>query len=255
MTMKIKGLMLVAAVAILPVACGTSAPTGMDVAAIEAEGRMSALRSDPSLPVPPQAPEPPSPESIPLPSDPGTSVDPSTDPPAPELPSSRPPRPTPSTDPAPAPPSSDPIPAPPRGGPSTIPVPSPAPNSGTPTSVEIPAAPGSGRGTIPTPTPIPAPEECQAVSIEILSVSTTFAEPRGAGFMALLADKDGRLIEDASCEKLAWEVVGGVNDNRIDLSYGDNSRFVYVVGMSGGTYKVRATTPNHLTATLVVGAR
>lgn len=64
MTTQMKSLMFVAAVAILPVACGTSqSPTGMDVSAIEAGASFSALRRDP---LPPQVP-PPSGDTVPVP--------------------------------------------------------------------------------------------------------------------------------------------------------------------------------------------
>lgn len=64
MTTQIKSLMFVAAVAILPAACGTSgSPTGMEVAAIE----LDAQRREATDPVPPQAPTPTDPGSIPVP--------------------------------------------------------------------------------------------------------------------------------------------------------------------------------------------
>lgn len=284
MTTQIRSLMFVAAVAILPVACGTSSPMGTDLAALEAGAQVSSFRSDPSVPVPPQAPEPQSPESdtapAPAPAEPGEipaedPKDPQADPGSIELPTSRPAPPSdPNTDPIdpntePTDPNTDPLPspAPPDGNTGSDPV---TPNDETqdtvpPTSEPqaIPVPPSSDTVPVcvqdgnpnpacaPAPSPVPPtdPVECQAASIEVMSMRQTILEPAGEGFMAILTDKDGLRIEDGSCEKLVWAVEGDSAGTRAVIHYENDSRYVYIEGMHG-TYKVGVTAPNGVAASI-----
>jgi hypothetical protein len=260
MTTQIRSLMFVAAVAILPVACGTSSPMGPDLAALEAGAQVSSFRSDPS-PVPPQAPEPQSPESdtapVPAPADPNEipgedPKDPQADPGSIELPTSRPAPPSdPNTDPTD--PNTDPFPspAPPEGNTGSDPVPPTSDPHGIPvppSSDTVPVCVQDGNpnpACTPAPSPVPPtdPVECQVASIEIRAMGNTFAAPAGEGFIANLTDKGGLLIEDGSCEKLVWAVEGARDQSRVVIHYENDSRYVYVEGMHG-TYKVGVTAPN-----------
>lgn len=240
MTTHFRSLMFVAAVAILPVACGTSSPMGADLAALEADAQVTSLRIDPTVPVPPQAPEPQSPESdtapAPAPSEPENNPEP--DPKDPQAPENDP-----AEDPTsrPAPPSVDtsfPVPTP-----STVPtnIPSPSPNVPSPSPNDETA-----------PVPPPEPSKCLAASIEIRAMREAIVEPAGEGFMAILSDRNGLLIEDGSCEKLVWAVDGGARDqSRIVIHYESDSRFVYMQGMRG-TYQISVTAPNGVTGWIAV---
>jgi hypothetical protein len=267
MTMQIRSLMFVAAVAILPVACGTSSPMGTDLAALEAPTQVTSFRSDPTVPVPPQAPDSPEANTDPAPSDPGnipeaspkpepsshpapppnapgndTNTDPNNDP----LPSPAPPNGDPAS--VPALPTNDGIPVPPAGDPQAIPVPSPAPPNNT-----DPCVGNAARGCTTAPTPVPPtePAACEVAEIDILLQDWAIAGPSGQGFMAILKTKSGSIIEDDSCEKLAWAVEGARDvSRRIVIHYVDNSRFVYVEGLQGGTYKVGVTAPNGVAASI-----
>ena len=275
MTTQMKSLVFAAAVAILPVACGTSgSPTGPETTI---EAGLSSQRFSPGLP--PSEPQPPSEnapsapqapsETVPTPQAPSESVpsDPGTVPgPAPEptpkpvndpsegtrppLPSSRPAQPT-----RPAPPSGggvpenvpeaspEAIPAPPVSDPGSIP-------TGAPTTAVPPPAP------LPQPAPLPAPpadtNTCTAASIEILPV-LTFAETAGDEFVAVLTDASGAAIEDKSCETLTWTADGIVAGGRLTIVLGADSRSVTIFGATG-PYKLGATAPNGKSVSITVGA-
>ena len=279
MTTQIRSLMFVAAVAILPVACGTTSPMGTDLAALEAGAQVSAFRSD--VPVPPQAPEPQSPESdtapVPAPADPGQIPedprDPQADPGSIELPTSRTaPAPSdPNTDPNdpdtdPTDPNTDPLPSPAPPDGNTVPVPPTSDPQDTvpptgdtqgipvpPSSDTVPVCVQDGNPNLgcPAPSPVPPtdPVECQVASIEIMSMRQTILEPAGEGFRAILTDKGGLLIDDGSCEKLVWAVEGARDQSRVVIRYDNDSRYVYIEGMHG-TYKVGVTAPNGVSASI-----
>jgi hypothetical protein len=255
-TFQIKSLMFVAAVACLPVACGTSSSTGPDLSAIEAAATASALRSEPGPG--PQAPGSPSvlrPVVVIVPETPPTDPYPVPSPGVPSnIPSESPsPRPVPSPEPTndvhvPQ-PTNDvivPAPAPDGGIPSNIPVPAP----GGPSSIPSPAPPSAPPTTTVPPTEkpdqeVPPPSGCLAASIQIVVVKG-FAEPYSVALEAVLVDRDGALIEDSSCERLAWTVFGsGVSlSSRAVITYMDrsNSRLVVLSG-AAGTYTVGVSTP------------
>jgi hypothetical protein len=251
MTTHYRSLMFVAAVAILPVACGTSSPMGTDLAALEAPTQVTSFRSDPTAPVPPQAPDSPESDPVPAPApndhqDPAPDPkDPKADPTAIELPTNAPQLPT----------NAPPMPtneqAPPSG-PETDPLPSPAPPNAPPlpTNDQVPP---SGAEIDPLPSPVPPTNqgECQVASIEIKAMGKAILEPAGDGFEAILTDKSGSLIEDGSCEKLVWAAEGARGQTRtvVVIHYESDSRFVYVQGMSGN-YKVGVTAPNGVSASI-----
>jgi len=217
-TYEIKRLMVVTAIACLPVACGTNSPMGPDVAAIEADFTASALRTQPG--VPPM--ETPSPESVPVPADdPTTTEEPAVPAPAPQ-------------------PDPGPVPTDPSAPtPDSIPTPNPS----------VPT-PGSGGVTPPAPpTPQTPTGECQAISVEIVTLST-FAGTDGLALEAILLGKDGLAITDDSCEKVLWDGSAAGTDS-VTISYGASSRYVTVSGPAG-TYRIGAITPNNLRAALVI---
>lgn len=238
--MKTYPLIVVATVAFLSTACGTSSPTGPDVAA---NATASALRAEPGTP--PQAPLPPSSEQVPMPS----------------------PKPDPSPKPVPTPeptsPETVPVPAD-RGG--NRPAPPPVPSADThPGSDPTLPRPGSGvvpppAGPVPTPAPptdpgpVPAPDVCLALSVEITS-TTIFAPSSGVALEAILLDKYGIAITDNSCEKVLWQAEGSPAGSHLVITYGANSRLVTITGVMAGTYKIGAITPNGVTATLVIDVK
>lgn len=280
---EIKKLM-VALVACLPIACGSSSPAGLDVAALEADFTASALRSQPGLP--PTAPETPNPESVPAPET-GT---PTEDGSAPILPTdddagSVPPpaddagsvpvhTDPPTTDPLPGDVGSVPapepgdvgaVPTPQPGNVGSIPPPQPddagsvpAPQPGDAGSVPVPpVSPVQTPNAPPSPQQVPTPGSdargCSAIAAEIRILRGSLPQPQLAGNSVLLEvvmlGRDGNLIMDGSCNGVAWSFDSFAADAVITVSA--DTRHASVSGLAGA-YVVRATTPNGQTATVAI---
>jgi hypothetical protein len=222
-TFDSKTLMFLAAVACLPIACGTS-PTGADVAALGADTSTvaSALRVTP--PMPPIAPEVPSPNTVPVPvkNDPGVDT-------------------------APQPTTAQPTNINPNGR-----RPAPQPNAGAP-------VPSADPGPVPAPSdpgPVPTPVKCLAASVEIVDV-VLYAGFPGTALQAILKDEGGIDITDTSCDSLTWHAE--VSDNGVPntgrpgfvIIQGSSPRNVTLTGLAG-VYKVGVSAPNGTSASRLV---
>jgi hypothetical protein len=258
MTTQIKSLMFVAAVAILPVACGTSgSPTGMEIAAVELEARRgndpmptppTNAPGDPgSVPVPDVKPDvkpvetTPDPTSVPLPLP--TDRQNGARPTAPIVPPSEPSNPE--AEPVePQEPSDTAPPAPPQAPSDT------APQVTIPTTpqVTIPTTPQAPNVPAPAP-PLPETDECLAVSMEIAFEGAAFGST-GDRYRATVIGKSGIEITDLSCEKLVWEVSDSAGTVLTVTTEG--TRYAIVNG-DGRAYKIGVTAPNGVSASMVLG--
>lgn len=229
---EMKRLMLAALVASLPIACGTSTPMGPDGAADTTT--VTALRVEP---LPPTAPEAPSPEADTVPPKPG--VPPSS----PGLPQQTDPQ---ETDPAPA--DNGPVPTPPSADPGSVPT-------------TRPPVPVAGPVAVPPPPTTPEPNAdrvgpCLAVYSEIAIVRGSLPQPLRHDpvlLEVLMLDSYGKQITDRSCNRVVWSLGGegvgvGFAAGAIITAHAD-MRFATVDG-SAGSYVIRATTPNGVTASV-----
>ena len=237
---KINNLMLVALVACLPIACGSTSPTGPVVDALDAEMTASALRAGPGLP--PTAPQAPSTEADPVPQT-GTPTEGVLPVPSPDPNSGSRPRPTPT--------------------PSALPD-SRQPNAGAippPPVHTVPATPdadASPSGILPPPTP-PTTEEpgarqqCLAAQAEIMIVRGSLPQPLHADDSVLLEmvmlGRDGIQITDRSCRGVAWSFFEGRVAVGAIITVGADARFATVTG-TPGSYQIRAITSNGVMATV-----
>jgi hypothetical protein len=245
-TYQINRLLVVAAVAFLPIACGTSSVTGPD----SSDSTVSALRL--GEPLPPQAP-PQSPEGdpVPVPSpkpEPSAEPDPGTIPaPAPTNRGGNRPAPQPDNtgvDTSPNAPTND-------GNTGNIPAP-PATDRGNTGGITVPVPP-SGSPVPPSDLPVPEPTgTCDAVTVEIATL-VTFRGTDGVSLEAILRTKDGGVITDLSCETVLWQGIGISSEEtgRLVITYGQDSQHVTISGPAGD-YKIIATTPNGKSATLAI---
>jgi hypothetical protein len=221
---EINKLVVVAAVAFLPIACGTRSMTAPDAAlAVTTESTVSALRFDP-LPLPPTAPEAPSTGTVPEKADPGT-VDVPTPGTVPDNRNSRRPAPQPEV-------GSDPAPSARPSVPPVVPIGGPSIDPG----------------------PVPEPVKCLAASFEIAQTVLFMGTP-GATLSATILDDKGIAILDDSCDKLVWTVESilgpDANQNRVSISYGADTRNVTLTGPAG-TYKAGVMAINGAAASRLV---
>jgi hypothetical protein len=232
-------LMLVALVACLPIACGSTSPTGPVVDGLDAEMTASALRAEPGLP--PTAPQAPSTEADTVPSTEADAVPQTGTPTADPVPSPDPnsgSRPNPNT-------GSRPLPTP-SADPNTVPAPSAGPDTGA-----VPAPPVS---QIPPPpsSDDTGSRQCLAAQAEIMILRGSLPQPTFANSVRLemvMLGSDGKQITDRSCRGLAWSFVEGRFAAGATITVSDDARFATVTG-TPGPYQIRAITSNGLMATV-----
>jgi hypothetical protein len=256
---EITRLTAVAMIACLPIACGSSSPTGPDVAALGADGIASALRSEP---MPPTAPEAPSPEPVPVEGDPSDEVDPAPVPsdddagsiPAPDANTGRRPADVPETDPLPEDDAGS-VPAPqPDGNAGSIPAPQPENIPGVtppPAATPAPAAPPA---SVPPPQGNDGARGCRASAAEIMILRGSPPQPlHGSAVLLemLMIDNNGDQIKDGSCQGVAWSFDVPRYAAGATITVGADTRYASVDGPAG-VYVVRATTPNGRTATVEI---
>ena len=216
-TFDVKRSIAVALVACLPIACGSSVPTGSDVIALDPGAAVSALRI---APLPPTAPEAPSPETVPVP-EPAPSVptdDTSVS--APDVNTGRRPGPRPSD----VPPSTD----PPEDG---VVVPPPPPPPGNDTN-----------------------RMCLAAAAEIMILRGSLPLPLYQESVLLelaMLDKDGAPVKDGSCQGVVWTFDDARYAAAATIAVGADTRYATVSGLAGA-YVIRATTPNGYVATVAI---
>jgi hypothetical protein len=234
-TFEIKTLLFVAAIACLPIACGTTSVTGPDATSLVGPATtVSAQRTIDPQPLPPMAP-PADPQGQP------GAITPATDD-APEVnvPNTDAHQGThqPTTDPN----HTDPG----QTDPSQT-----DPSQGNPSQGDPNGIPGA----TPLPVDVPPQTRCLAASVEIVELYLFSAAP-GLSLEARLLDDQQAAITDGSCDKLEWrlEATDGRTGGAIELAtiiYGTDTRYVKVIG-AAGAYKVGVTAPNGITSSRLI---
>lgn len=114
---------------------------------------------------------------------------------------------------------------------------------------------------VPPPPQFPEGDDgarvCNAVAAEILILRGSLPEPLRQESVLLymtMLDKDGRETPDGACHGVKWGTDGSLFAAGAVITVGADTRHASVTGTPGG-YRIRATAPNGLTATVGITVR